>query len=151
MEDWTEALETIANGIEQFFEDLGKGMGEAMNGLIEFADDVAEELEQTISPSLEQFDQQVAEWLEPVLFALTGLEASIDRAVEPMSHTVEPLLNQHPICMGCRHYHGHTYNGVMLVCAMHPYGIVDGADTCPDKENIAWKLPPAADSTDELF
>lgn len=151
MEDWTEALETLSNGIEQFFEDLGKGMGEAVDALIEFADDMAEELERTISPGLDQFDQQMAEWIEPVLLALTGLEASIDRAVEPVSHTVEPLLNQHPICVGCRHYHGHSYNGVMLVCAMHPYGIVDGSDSCADKESISWQLPPSSHSADETF
>lgn len=149
MEDWTEALETIANNIEQFLDDLGKGMGEAVNGWVEFADDMAEELERAITPGLDQFDQQMTGWIEPVLLALTGLEASIDRAVEPVSHTVEPLLNQHPICVGCRHYHGHAYNGVMLVCAMHPYGIVDGSDSCPDKEASTWRLPAASD--DETF
>lgn len=151
MEDWTEALETIANHVEQFLDDLGKGMGEAVNGFVEFADDMAEELERTITPGLDQFDQQMTEWIEPVLLALTGLEASIDRAVEPVSHTVEPLLNQHPICVGCRHYHGHAYNGVMLVCAMHPYGIVDGGDSCPDKEATTWRSPAAPAADDEMF
>lgn len=148
MEDWTKVLEPLTDGIEQFFEDFGKGMGEAMDALLEFADDLAEEVDRNISPGLEEFDDQIAEWMEPVLLALTGLESTIDQAVEPMSHTVEPLLNQHPICVGCRHYHGHAYNGVMLVCAMHPYGIIDGSDSCPDKESTAWMLPSSRDSDD---
>lgn len=148
MEDWTKVLEPLTNGIEQFFEDFGKGMGEAVDALLEFADDLAEEVDRNISPGLEEFDDQIAEWMEPVLLALTGLESTIDQAVEPMSHTVEPLLNQHPICVGCRHYHGHAYNGVMLVCAMHPYGIIDGSDTCPDKEATTWMLPSSRSSDD---
>jgi len=149
MEDWIKALEPLTDGVEQFFEEFGKGMSEAMDALLEFADDLAEEVDRNITPGLEQFDHQIAEWMEPVLLALTGLESTIDQAVEPVSHTVEPLLNQHSICVGCRHYHGHAYNGVMLVCAMHPYGIVDGSDTCPDKEPTTWML--SSRSSDETF
>lgn len=151
MEDWTKAIETLTDGIEQFFEDLGKGMGEAIDAWVEFADDVAEELERNVSPGLDQFDQQMTEWMEPFLVALTGLESTIDQAVEPVSHTVEPLLNQHPICVGCRHYHGYAYNGVMLVCAMHPYGIVDGSDSCPDKEPTSWMRSTSTRSSDDFF
>lgn len=151
MEDWTKALETLTDGIEQFFEDLGKGMGEAIDALVEFADDMTEELERNISPGLDQFDRQMTEWMEPVLLALTGLESTIDQAVEPVSHTVEPLLNQHPVCVGCRHYHGHAYNGVMLVCAVHPYGIVDGSDSCSDKEPTVWMRSSTTRSSDEIF
>ncbi|MBD6621093.1 hypothetical protein FNW02_36625 [Komarekiella sp. 'clone 1'] len=37
-------------------------------------------------------------------------------------------------CRGCRNFHGIKYQGVMLVCAIHPGGI-DG-DTCPDFEKF---------------
>ncbi len=33
-------------------------------------------------------------------------------------------------CQGCCHYHGQTYGGQRLICAMHPYGVE--AATCPD-------------------
>lgn len=33
-------------------------------------------------------------------------------------------------CRGCCHYHGHTYGGHLLVCAMHPYGVEE--EHCPD-------------------
>lgn len=34
-------------------------------------------------------------------------------------------------CQECKHHHGKTYNGVELVCAMHPYGF---NGKCPDWE-----------------
>jgi mannitol-specific phosphotransferase system IIBC component len=41
------------------------------------------------------------------------------------------LENQIPnVCQGCRHYHGRSYGGERLVCAMHPYGT--DQDECAD-------------------
>ncbi|GAB4228712.1 MAG: hypothetical protein Kow00121_57690 [Elainellaceae cyanobacterium] len=150
-QDWMKALETVSTGIEQFLETVNKEVGEVVDALADFTDDMVDGLEQTIAPGLEQFDEQVAEWMEPFLLALTGFESSVDQAVEPFTHTVEPFLNQHPVCVGCRHYHGQTYNGVTLICAMHPYGIVDGSDSCPDKEAVSWSLPSlsASDPSDD--
>lgn len=39
-----------------------------------------------------------------------------------------------PSCVGCRHYHGQAYNGVMFVCGMYPYGW-EGEEKCPDRES----------------
>lgn len=45
-----------------------------------------------------------------------------------------PLLPQQPnVCQGCRHYHGRSYGGNLLVCAMHPFG-ADG-EHCSDWED----------------
>ncbi|MFM7423750.1 MAG: hypothetical protein ACKO7W_01900 [Elainella sp.] len=33
-------------------------------------------------------------------------------------------------CQGCCHYHGQTYGGQRLICAMHPYGVE--TTVCPD-------------------
>ncbi|MBW4467357.1 MAG: hypothetical protein KME07_18175 [Pegethrix bostrychoides GSE-TBD4-15B] len=38
-------------------------------------------------------------------------------------------------CQGCCHYHGQTYGGNLLVCAMHPHGVE--TDSCPD-----WQVLP---------
>ena len=66
---------------------------------------------------------------------------------EPME--VEELLleeNQHSagefeviahipnVCVGCNNFHGRTYNGVRLVCAIYPYGWSDRGQ-CPDWEH----------------
>jgi hypothetical protein len=150
-DEWTKTLERVADGIEQFFQEIGKGVGETVDAFIEFTDELADEVERAVSPGLNQIDRHIDEWIDPILYAFAGLESSIDQAVEPVTHTVEPMLNQHPVCVGCRHYHGQAYNGVMFVCAMHPYGIVDGSETCPDKESITWSLPSVDffDSSDD--
>jgi hypothetical protein len=36
------------------------------------------------------------------------------------------------VCRGCAHYHGRSYGGERLVCAMHPYGVDQGE--CGDRE-----------------
>ncbi|WP_193200255.1 hypothetical protein [Nostoc sp. MG11] len=38
-------------------------------------------------------------------------------------------------CRGCRNFHGIKYQGVMLVCGIHPGGIE--SDTCPDFEKFS--------------
>lgn len=153
LHDWMKAVETVSSSIGQFLDDVGKEINDAVDVFIELTDEMTDEMERAITPSLDQLDRQIDEWIEPILLAFDSMGSTIDRAVEPVSHTVEPLLNQHPICVGCRHYHGQTYNGNMLVCAMHPYGIVDGSETCPDKEPITWSLPSAnrTDSSDDPF
>ncbi|BAQ63451.1 hypothetical protein [Geminocystis sp. NIES-3709] len=45
-------------------------------------------------------------------------------------YKLKPHPEKHPACVGCVNYHGQTYNGNLLVCAMHPYGWDD--ETCPD-------------------
>lgn len=147
-QDWLKTFETIANDVGQLFEDMGRDIAEATDALLNFSEEIAEDVEQTlvqideaIAPKLDQFDEQMTEWLDPVLQAMFGFGSAIDQAVEPVTHTVEPWLNQHPVCVGCRHYHGQEYGGNMLVCGMHPYGVLDGADSCPDKEAITWSLP----------
>jgi hypothetical protein len=161
MEGWQQdivkALETVAEGVEQFFQEVGKEVSEAADALLDFTEDMTEEIERTLtpfeeasSPILDRLDQS-PDWFEPLLQAILGFESTLDRAAEPFTHTVEPLINQHSVCVGCRNYHGQVYNGSMLVCAMHPYGIVDGSDHCPDKELFSWSFPPMnrSDSFDD--
>lgn len=38
-------------------------------------------------------------------------------------------------CKGCKHLHGKTYNGNLLVCGMYPSGY-EGEGGCPDKESL---------------
>jgi hypothetical protein len=33
-------------------------------------------------------------------------------------------------CKSCKNYHGHKYNSIILVCAIHPYGV--NTDNCLD-------------------
>jgi hypothetical protein len=43
---------------------------------------------------------------------------------------IKPNLEINPACVGCSNYHGHSYNGNLLVCGIHPYGWK--GETCPD-------------------
>jgi hypothetical protein len=156
-QDWMKALEAVTDGIDQLFQEIGKGVDEAADALLEFTEEVAEELERTFAPfeetpTIDRLDNQLTEWFDPLLQMMLGFEATLDRAAEPITHTVEPLINQHPVCIGCQHYHGQVYSGTMLVCAMHPYGIVDGSEQCSDKEMYSWSFPPVnrSDADDDF-
>lgn len=147
-QDWFRAFETLVNDVGQLFDDLGREVSEATDDLFNLSEEVADEIgtalvqvDEILAPKLDQLDAQMAQWLDPVLQVVFGLGATIDRAVEPVTHTVEPWLNQHPVCVGCRNYHGQEYGGQFLVCAMHPYGVAEGVDICSDKEPVSWNFP----------
>jgi hypothetical protein len=138
MEDWQQEWSTfwdgIAEEVEQWLEGVAKEMNEATDALIEVSEAIAEQLHQVMGPSLDQLDEQMSEWMEPFAIVLTRVDAVLLEAAQPVTQTVEPLLNQHPHCVGCRNYHGQMYGGEMLVCAMHPYGVAEGVEECPDKD-----------------
>jgi hypothetical protein len=143
-QDWAKTVEAAANGLETFFKSVGKDVGDLTVALMELTDEMMAEVEQSISPAidqiapaLDQLDHHVTEWLTPFLELESALFldqiSDLEHYTDFNSPTVEPLINQHPVCVGCRHYHGQVYNGTPFICAMHPYG-VEGADTCGDKE-----------------
>lgn len=79
---------------------------------------------------LVEIDEALADTLEPVFDLLLGLEEVAGEASQPFVQTVHPILQDHAVCVGCRHYHGQSYNDNLLICAMHPYGCE--GETCPD-------------------
>jgi hypothetical protein len=91
---------------------------------------VVEQVQGSLAPDLEQ---RINEFIDPILEACLGFEGAVEETVQPVMRTVEPILNDHPTCVGCRNYHGQSYNGQMLVCGMHPFGW-DG-EKCPDWES----------------
>lgn len=148
-QDLVKMLEIIAIETEAFFDSVVKEVSEATEAFVEFSDEVAQQVEQIIAPAIDQIDERFADWLEPFILAITSLEEVLGEAAAPVTHTVEPFLNQHPVCMGCRHYHGQSYGDNMFVCAMHPYGVEEGIETCPDKELISWSFPNVNASDDQ--
>lgn len=103
-----------------------------LDGFIEASEEFADQMQRTIAPDLEQ---RLNDFFDPILEAYLGFQISVEESVQPVIHTVEPILNEHPTCVGCRNYHGQSYNGVMLVCGIHPSGW-DG-EKCPDWRS-AW-------------
>lgn len=137
MESWAKEflamMETIVGEIEQFVTEVTKDVEEAVDAWIDASEELLEQMEAAIAPDLEQ---RINEFFDPLLEAYLGFEVTMGETVQPVVNTVEPLMNDHPVCVGCRHYHGQSYNNVMLVCGMHPSGW-DG-EKCPDWESF-WK------------
>jgi hypothetical protein len=135
MDNWASEflnmLQTIVEGIEQLAADVAKDVEAAVDVLVEASEDFVEQLELTIAPDLEQ---RLNEFFDPILEAYLGFEVTLNETVQPVVNTVEPMMNDHKACVGCRHYHGQAYNGVMLVCGMHPMGWDE--EKCPDWESF---------------
>lgn len=106
--DFLQVIEDAAKEAEQFF------------------DQVAAAVEEVVA----EIDQTLVEMLDPLGDLYLGMEETIDTAAQPFVQTVQPVFQEHPVCVGCRHYHGQVYGGNLLVCAMHPYGWK--GETCPD-------------------
>ena len=142
MEEWqkdfSEFLDTVTEQMEDFFLGISKEVTEVVNTLVDVSEEIAVQVQGAFS---DEVDQYVTELVNPVLEAYFGFEGMVETATQPMIQAVEPMLSQHPVCAGCRHYHGQMYSGNLLVCGMHPYGVDEGSDTCPDKELTVWKSP----------
>lgn len=141
METWEREfwgmMEIIVDGVEQFVTEVAKEVESAVDMVLEASEAWASQLETAIAPDLEQ---RLNEFLDPILEAYLGIEGRMEETVQPVVNTVEPIFNDHPACVGCRHYHGQSYNGVMLVCGMHPFGWEEQDQKCPDWESF-WKEP----------
>ncbi|WP_404786224.1 hypothetical protein [Altericista sp. CCNU0014] len=75
-------------------------------------------------------------YLEPIFDWIGEVEEIVADGSRPFVQTVTPVLQDRPVCVGCRNYHGEAYGGNVLVCAIHPYG-AEG-DSCPDWTSV-WK------------
>ncbi len=57
------------------------------------------------------------------------IESHIDRTLEEKRKAIPKA------CRGCRNYHGIKYQGIMLVCGIHPSGVE--SNICPDFEKFS--------------
>lgn len=156
--DLGDFFENAARTTEQWAE-------QTFHDAIEAADNFAGELEKQLRPSLEQwaneihdsvepietaldneverFTEEVTELITPVVVPLAGaIETWLEAMAAPIASHVEPVVNEHTACIGCKHYYGQSHGGQMLVCGMYPYG--PDAETCPDWESV-WGQPPSSE------
>lgn len=139
MEAWLkqigQTLEAVADQSERWLVAASQDASEAMDELVDASISALSEFESAVLPTLDRLTEDLAQILEP---GVDFLEDNLDRWVEdtaaPLTHTVQPWLQEHPTCVGCCHYHGETYGGNTLICAMHPYG--PDQETCPDWESV---------------
>lgn len=134
--EFTEMLETVADQVEEFLGEMAEEVAEAVTSFVAFSEEVSTQLQNIFADEIEQY---VTELVGPVLEAYFGLGGVVEEVTQPMIQSVDPVLKHHTACAGCRHFHGQMYGGNMLVCGMHPYGVEEGVETCPDKELVAWK------------
>ena len=132
MEDWFSQLE---KALIQAADDTEQFLNTTVDQMLEASDAIVDSLETQVGKALDTLDQVV----EPLATSLTSsIETWVEDVTAPVNQVVEPWLQDHPRCIGCRHYHGQFYGGDMLICAMHPYGPEDDMEKCPDWESTWW-------------
>jgi hypothetical protein len=135
MEDWSKdffiTFELLADEVQQFFLDVKRDIDDAIDGFTKLSEEIVDQVQGTI---FSEFDQQLDELTGSLLELYFGLENSDFEAIEPAFYNVEPIVNQHPACAGCSHYHGQVYGSNPLVCGMHPYGVE--TEKCSDWESF---------------
>ena len=143
MDDWLKRWQadlqaTVDEALEQtgqLFDELAEQVVEAVSPMVNAADDaldeLAEQVNENISPPLTQALDELEAQIDPwVGSAVTWCE----QTMAPIHQTLTPWLQNHPKCAGCSYYHGESYGGEMLVCALHPTG--PEQDTCPDWDSV---------------
>lgn len=120
MEEWQktifETIESVTDMVDEFF-----------MGVTDLVEALADEVQNTIGVEIDQYLQDI---FAPIAEIYSELEEIVGETEATFTYPMEPTIEQHPACIGCRNYHGQIYNGNLFVCAMHPYGWE--AENCPD-------------------
>jgi hypothetical protein len=133
MEPLFTLLDATAKEVEEFLLTVTVGIEFLAEVLVETVDEATDQVLHTLGTEIEP---QVHQWLiEPLMALLIEVEGELNDLTTPFTPPFHPSINQHPACVGCRHYHGQIYGETLLVCGMHPYGW-DG-ETCPDHESMS--------------
>lgn len=143
MDDWLKQLQsefdTATREASELLEEVAKEAAReterAADQLIEASSSVIDEVDRVIGPAVRSWSDQLDDSLEAgFLYVDQHLTPWIAEVAMPVTHTVNPWLQNHQTCVGCRNYHGTAYGDEMMVCAMHPYG--PETDSCRDWESI---------------
>ena len=135
-QEWWKQIEKTAADVEEFFAEVGK-----------VTETLVDEVEEKVNSSIEQFqsgitievDGLIQDFVDILIATTDEIDAAFSEEWEFFTdddftsvnyHT--PSAQSHPACINCANYHGQSYNGNLLVCAMHPNGYE--GDLCPDWE-----------------
>ncbi len=136
MEDWSknffEVIETTVSDIDNFFNEITEEFSDVIDELGKLSEEVTAEVHNNFIAEIEQY---LNELIEPIVEVYLDIDFDIEEGedIDYFVSYVQPSLEKHPACRGCRNYHGQVYGGNLLVCGMHPYGVED--ETCPDWES----------------
>lgn len=130
MDNWfaelEQAINTAAAEAEQWFT-------VTLDTVLSASEEAVEELEDSLDQTLEELDQVIEPWATATV---SGVTSWLEEVLAPFNQVVDPWMQEHPHCIGCRNYHGQTYGGQTLICAIHPYGPDPSQEQCPDWESI---------------
>lgn len=147
MDEWFKQLERELNETarvsSQLLTDAAQQGERAIERWVDSSLEVVEAAEKSIednlTPTLIQLNDRVSDSLDAgVDFISEQFTPWIEKVTAPIANTINPMLQDHPVCVGCRNYHGADYGNEMLVCGMHPYG--PEGDRCADWESV-WPVP----------
>jgi hypothetical protein len=153
MDNWGKQLinwlNDVENGFNLFCEEVNKDWEKSATEVQKLLNDVTEEIEHNLPQEIEDLFVQVDIFIEECITILveedplnliqfwwdqeqSEIDNEDDNIVWFDVEKTTPNAKLHPACVGCRNYHGYTYNGNLLVCGIHPYGWDD--ENCPDWE-----------------
>lgn len=134
--DWWQQVEKTTVSIERFFQDITEAVETFSEEVTEAFEELGEHLQNTV---VVEVDTLVDDFIDIVSETSIEFESSFWEDIDSLVNddfvdiTLEtPGEDNHAACVGCRNYHGQAYNGQILVCGMHPYGVED--NYCPDWE-----------------
>lgn len=134
-QQWWKQLEKTAAEIEKFLVDVGEATESFVD---EINDNVGSFLEQFGLDIVEEVDSFIENFVEVINVTSDEIESVLGDEWEFSDEDFtnvkfhRPSVQNNPACINCANYHGQSYNGNLLVCAMHPDGWDD--ENCPDWE-----------------
>jgi len=135
-ETWAErTLQDAVDTADSLAEEIEKQLRPVFEQWADDFDQSLEPWEAALDQEVERFSEEFSEFINPLVEPLAvALESWIEAMSAPVASHIDPVLNDHPTCIGCRHYYGQAHGGNMLVCAMYPYGPEE--ESCPDWESF---------------
>ena len=153
MDNWEENiinwLTDVQKGIDNFYQQVDEDINRTikvvnqeidqwMEDCEEYLDDITIEFHQLIIDTDSFFTEFINLFLDDVIIHEDYSQENYTENWDTENweewfeedYKRKPNPQKYPACVGCSNYHGHSYGGNLLVCAMHPYGWEN--ENCPD-------------------
>ncbi len=133
------ASDALVQTTDRWAEQVQEAIDPEIDRIVVEFNHVVEPLRVTVNAEIDDVADELNEILGPLLAGLSGIDQWFEEVSGPFNSTVEPLLQNYPVCVGCRNFCGQSYGGNTLVCAMHPFGPEEESQ-CSDWESV-WPQP----------
>lgn len=125
--DPNDPKETLPLDLSIFFDAIALSFEDFLTEINQVIEEVADNIQRELGQEIELFWQ---DFVAPLM----DLEIEWENRTDRLDHftddsdswlnpKVEATPDTYPACIGCANYHGRLYNGTLLVCGMHPYGV----------------------------